>query len=247
LKQSGDYCSCDITDCTICCLWKRWINCGISSLKYIDKIWILYFGLGFLGQYCNWIQARQAGFDSPHRQVWDQPISCWVGTIDCGYVLTYIHMHVSSCVQYTYVHTYITLLILSFIHFLEPEFSLEWQISHGKYSPFRTSGNIKSITISREVCWEYSSQSTDPTILWHSVMFITETFEMRTVTIILVKLRQNGEAILETYELFIFENRYYITNSVCKNVLCIYLHFLCFHIIINILCFLHVAFRKIHR
>jgi len=102
LKQTGDYCICDITDCT--------------SLKYIGKIWILYFGLGYLGQYCNWIWAGQPGFDFAQRQVWDQPISCWVDTVDCDYVHTYI----SACVQYTYIiHSF----FYSFVHFLEPEFS----------------------------------------------------------------------------------------------------------------------------
>lgn len=150
----------DMTYCTVCCLWKRWINCGTSSLKYISKIWILYFELGYLGQYCNWIQAGQPGFDSSHRQVWDQPTSCWVGT-DCGYVLTYIHY--------------------SFFCVLVHSFSGSKMTSHGVYRTFRTSGNIKFITISHEVCWEYSSQNADPTILWHSVMFPTETFEMRIV------------------------------------------------------------------
>ena len=110
----------------------------------------------------------------PTEAVWDQPTSCWVGAVDCGYVLKYVHTYIHTLVHVCNNTYIIHSFLYSLIHFLDPE----WQISHRMYRPFRTCGNIKFITISHEVCWEYSSQNTDPTIRWHSVMFPTETFEM---------------------------------------------------------------------
>jgi hypothetical protein len=52
-------------------------------------------------------------------------------------------------------------------------------------------------------------------------MLPAETFEMRKclLTLSLAKPRQNAEAILKTYELIIYGDTHYITNSFCKNVL----------------------------
>jgi hypothetical protein len=51
-------------------------------------------------------------------------------------------------------------------------------------------------------------------------MLPAETFEMRKCLLILIlaKLRQNAEAVLKTYALFIYETKH-VTYSLCKHVL----------------------------
>jgi hypothetical protein len=92
--------------------------------------------------------------------------------------------------------------------------------------------------------------------LWYSVKLTTEAFEMwkNFLTLSLTKPNQKSEAVLNTYDLYIYGDIPYTTNSFCKvletltlwPMFCI-AFFNKFFLLLSVYFFLHMTFRQMDR